>query len=76
MLAPPLIFLFSGADGPANSSTCCLDMVWPARLYFFILCLTMCQLQSVLMFSVPAKFSLLLNCRFSSCLKLSLAVVL
>ena len=25
--------LFSHVDGPANSTTLCLDLVWPARLY-------------------------------------------
>ena len=54
----PFRFLFSffGINRPANSSTICLDMVGPARLHSFILCLTMRQLKSA-MFPVPAKFS-------------------
>ena len=32
----PFFISFTGKEGLAHPSTLCLDMVWPARLYFFI----------------------------------------
>lgn len=58
------LFSFASVSRPANLSTICLDMVGPARLRSFILCLTIRQLLKSAMFPVPPKFSPLFSAGF------------